>query len=339
LPDRIHRAFTLSLVVLLCHTGPTAWAGDPVGSGVGASSVESIGIRLLEAPVARRHDPRALVYVVDHVRPGTSFRRRMLVRNGSDTARRIRLYPAAADVRDGNFLIFSGHTSNELSDWISLDRDSAVVPAHDSAEFQATVSVPRSASRGERYAVIWAEVGSRSDSAHNVGVTSRVGIRVYLDVGPGGEPPSDFQITRVTAVRTEAGVPRLVATVHNTGERALDLSGSLRLRDGPGGSSAGPFPVRGGVTPAPGETVPVVVALNPGLPDGPWTATLALHSGQVQRQVTMRVTFPPPGQAHDVSLGSRLLSPLSIGGSVAILVLLLSVVLLRRRRRARARVT
>ena len=301
----------------------------------GPSSAGSIGIKLLEAPVARRHDPRALIYIVDHVQPGTTFRRRMLVKNGSDTARRIQLYPAAAGVKDGNFLIYSGHASNELSDWISLDRGSVVVPAHSTAVFRATISVPRSASRGERYAVVWAEVNSRPDGTHNVGVASRVGIRVYLDVGPGGEAPSDFRIVRLTAIRTRAGVPELVATVHNAGGRALDLLGTLRLSDGPGGSSAGPFPIRPGVTPGPGESVPVIVALNPKLPNGPWTAKLTLHSGRVERSVTVRVTFPPPGGVRDVSLASRLISPLSIGGLVAALVLALSGVLLWRRHRRR----
>jgi hypothetical protein len=52
--------------------------------------------------------------------------------------------------------------------------------------------VPVNLRNGERYAVLWAQVVSPKDSRHNVAVVHRVGVRVYLDVGPGGEPASDF---------------------------------------------------------------------------------------------------------------------------------------------------
>ena len=46
----------------------------------------------------------------------------------------------------------------------------------------------------------------------------------------------------------------VLATVHNTGGRALDMNGTLQLPAGPGGLSAGPFPANLGVTLAIGDT-------------------------------------------------------------------------------------
>src|SRR5206468_3639121 len=105
-----------------------------------------------------------------------------------------------------------------------------------------TIAVPRTASEGERYAVVWAQTSGPSTGA-NVTQISRLGVRVYLDIGPGGEPASSFEITEVTADRTPDGTPRLTAQVRNTGARALDVTGTLTLSDGPGSASAGPFQV------------------------------------------------------------------------------------------------
>lgn len=45
--------------------------------------------------------------------------------------------------------------------------------------------------------MVWAETASTGSG--NVRRVDRVGIRVYLDVGPGGEAPSDFAIGPGTA--------------------------------------------------------------------------------------------------------------------------------------------
>jgi hypothetical protein len=68
-----------------------------------------------------------------------------------------------------------------------------------------------------------------------------VGLRIYLDIGPGGEPPSDFQINDLAGARTTSGTPEVVADAHNTGGRALDMTGSMSLTNGPGSLSAGPL--------------------------------------------------------------------------------------------------
>ena len=135
------------------------------------------------------------------------------------------------------------------------------------------------------------------------GVTrvSRVGIRVYLSVGPGGEPASKFEIESVTAARDAAGDPMVRGTIRNTGGRALDLSGTLRLSEGPGGLSAGPFPLVLGTTLGIAETEPVSFKLDKQLPNGPWKAHLEVTSGLLTETAQATITFPDFGTAEAVA--------------------------------------
>jgi hypothetical protein len=80
--------------------------------------------------------------------------------------------------------------------------------------------------------------------------------------------------------------------VHNTGGRALDLSGDLRLDHGPAGLSAGPFPATPGTTLAVGDHESVTVLLDPQLPAGPWDVAVRLVSGLLTESATGRLTFP-----------------------------------------------
>lgn len=69
------------------------------------------------------------------------------------------------------------------------------LPPRGTAVVTATIAVPPRASRGERYAAVWAEVSSpKSHGKGKIALVNRVGIRTYLDVGPGGDPPTDFAI-------------------------------------------------------------------------------------------------------------------------------------------------
>src|SRR5438067_258369 len=83
-----------------------------------------------------------------------------------------------------------------------------------------------------------------------------------IDVSKRGAPKNDFTIDSLQAVRGKDGTPAVLAKVHNTGARALDMRGSLQLSDGPAGLSAGPFDAQLGTTLAPGDTAPVVVPLD-----------------------------------------------------------------------------
>ena len=65
-----------------------------------------------------------------------------------------------------------------------------------------TIRVPRDASPGERYGVVWAETRAAPAAGDGITQVNRVGIRLYLSVGPGGPPAANFKIDSVAAKRT-----------------------------------------------------------------------------------------------------------------------------------------
>ena len=311
----------------------TATTGSPQGSPAG-----SIGIRLLDAPVADRIDPRARIYVVDHLAPGTTIHRRVQVSNTTTSPAHVTLYAAAATIARGSFLGAAGHMANELSNWTSVQPGSVDVTSGGTATALVTVTVPGNAAPGERYGVVWAEVRSAPNPAGGVVEVNRVGIRLYLSIGPGGAPAPAFTIDSLTAVRAPDGRPSVVASVHNTGGRALDMAGSLSLSAGPAGLNAGPFPASLGVTLAIGDTEPVTIALDPQLPPGPWNATITLRSGLIVHQAQATLTFPAAGVS-GAAVTTTKSDPRWMAPLIALAGLLLAVVawpaLLRRRRRPR----
>jgi hypothetical protein len=251
-----------------------------------------IGVQLLDVPTAARLDPRARLYIVDHLAPGAVIHRRIRVSSSSRSTERVALYPAAAAVGQGTFRVADGHARNALSTWTSVAPARSTIVAGGALTATVTIAVPRDAAEGEYYGVTWAEV--RSSKATNNGIVqiNRVGIRTYLSVGPGAAPAAAFVIRSLTARTSADGRPTIAATVRNTGGRALDMSGALRLASGPGGLSAGPFPAVLGVTLAIADTETVVVPLDRRLPAGPWDARVTLRSGLLVHTRRATVTFP-----------------------------------------------
>ncbi|KLL11381.1 peptidase [Protofrankia coriariae] len=297
----------------------------------------SIGIRLLDAPTNERDNPRARIYIVDYLPLGAVIHRHIEVTNKSGSEARLTVYPGAASVENGTFNIAAGRTPNDLTTWISLDPGTLVLPPGASAPVTATITVPRDASPGERYAGIWAETTAPASQDKGVVEVNRVGIRVYLAVGPGGPPAPNFTIDSLTPKRLSDGRPALTAQVHNTGGRALDMSGELTLTEGPGGLNTRPFPAKLGTTLAPGQTEPVTVVLDSQLPDGPWKARIHLKSGLTEQSAQATVTFPRrPGAAVPVKTTSTASRNYLIGAiDIAVLLLApLGFTILRRNRRA-----
>ncbi|WP_182882704.1 peptidase [Microbispora sp. H10949] len=296
MPDRPVRGLAaagLFVTAVLAPVAPAAATGDDAhGNRQGR-----FGIRLLEIPENRLDDPRSHAFIVDHVNPGTTFTRRLEVFSTSSSRQHVDLYAAAAQVGDAGFRFAPARTPNELTSWMRLDRTAVELPPHGHVPVTATVAVPPAASKGERYAVIWAEISSASPGpSGNVALVNRVGVRTYLDVGPGGEPPTSFRIGEVTAGRTDDATPRLVAEVGNRGERAVDLEGEVRLSEGPSALSAGPFRSARATTLPPGGHGQVTVLLGHDLPAGPWRFRLTLRSGRVSRTATGTITFPAAGE-------------------------------------------
>ena len=329
------RRLLASFVVVGAFLAPAT----PAFSAQGANKHPGLGIRLLEAPTALADDPRAHIYIIDHLAPGTVIHRKVQVSDGTTNPLDISLYAAGSDIKGGLWSPFTGHQQDELSQWITVTPSLVHLDPGESAVVQTTIEVPADASAGERYAVVWAEAQIPGTSP--VKEVARAGVRAYLSVGPGGAPPTDFRIDSLSGARTEDGRPAVLAQVHNVGGRAIDLNGSLRLTDGPAGLSAGPFPAKLGTTLAPGQSEPVTVVLDKSLPAGPWNSRIVLQSDLVKRAAKATITFPsgdgvvgPPVKAVPVPLtkNRHVLVPLAI-----LLIVLAAIALLlwlwRRRRR------
>jgi hypothetical protein len=341
----------LSALMLLLAAGPLVTAASAsAGTAVPAVSASAgtapsvapapgeFGVRLFDVPVADLHNPRGLRYITDFLPSGTVIHRRILVLNEESQTAHFTVYPDAAKITHGDFIGDAGHTRSELTSWISVQHPSLTLGPHSSTLDTITIRVPRHATRGEHYGEIWVQqVGHRRTSG-GVGITevARVGIRIYLAVGHGA-PPTRFAITSVTGRRSASGQPLVVAHVRNTGGRAVDLSGQVRLSAGPGGITAGPFPEQQIITLAPGQADNLVFALKKSLPSGPWLATVTLVSGFTTRTAHSTIQFRGGQQAATAGWAHRLMT---WGGSLiaALGVLALALVLVRGRGRRTGRV-
>ena len=274
----------LSVVVVLAAPAAMAQVELPPG----------IGIRLAEVPAEMADDPRAQNYVIDHVDAGTTIERRIQIANGDPVDFDVEMFAVGATVEDGVFRPEAEREQNDLASWISVDPTSLSLPSQETADLTLRIDVPEDAEEGEQFAVVYAE-RQPDDVESGIGFAQRTGVRVYLSVGDGVAPVPDFEITAFTATRSDAGEPGLRATILNTGGRALDLEGDVRLDDGPGGIAAGPFDVEIGTTLLPGASEEVELLLDPDLPDGPWLATLDVRSGLLERQAVATITFPEAG--------------------------------------------
>jgi hypothetical protein len=321
-------AFMLVTVVLTvaATTLTTVLAGSAqAASGLGPAR---FGIRLVDVPVDEANNPRAFRYIIDHLNPGTTIHRRVQIANLGASAARITVYPDAAVIRGGYFIGDVGETPSELTTWITVSRPSVSLAPNARAMVTVTIRVPRTASPGNLYGVIWAQETGLGKTGYGINVleVNRVGIRIYLSVGPGGPPPVNFDITSITATRSASGQMQVLAQVHNTGGQAIDASGYLKLTDGPGGLSAGPYQETG-VTLAPGQSEPIKVVLDKQLPNGPWRALIELTSGITQRSAVATIDFSPAAGANYLIIAVILLI-------VLVLLAGLAVWLIRRNRRS-----
>lgn len=266
-------------------------AGPATETATPAPKPSGLGIRLLEIPTVLKDDPRALTYIVDRVAPGTEINRRVRVENNTGSPQTVRVYPGAAQIKDGSFTGDGADSQSDLTRWAAVDRQELQLAPGEPADVLATIKVPADAPEGERYGVFWAEIRSAS-SAGSVATVNRVGIRIYLSVGPGGGKAADYTVTSIAAARDADGNPQINALVTNSGGRALDVNGGLSLTGGPGGLSAGPFELQKQTTLAPGEAREISFPVPREIPNGPWNARITLKSGLLERQAEGQVTFP-----------------------------------------------
>lgn len=326
-------AALVGLLALVLGTAPASAAPAPPPPG--------LGVRLLDAPTARENDPRARAYIIDQVRPGATFVRHVEVTNGDPGPMDVLVYPTTATIEGGSFTFGGRGQPGEVPQWVSVAPTALHLASGGRATVTVTVAVPHDAPSGEVYGGIVAE--RPAQPGRGITVALRAGIRLYLSVGAGGEPRSDFVIDSLTAARDRTGAPYVLAQVRNTGGRALDLSGTLKLTGGPGGLSAGPFRADAGTTLGLGQSEPVTVPLDRAIPAGPWTATLDMQSGLLRRRATATITFPATAGTTSAAVPAKDV-PLykdkgAVGTLAAALIGILALVMLilfllwRRRRR------
>jgi hypothetical protein len=288
----LSRSQAAGLLLLAAIVFPVSGAVASL-SGQQAAVTGGIGIRLFESSAAARQDPLARSYIVNRLPPGASVQRQVEVTNGTASVANVSVYPAAAALLHGQFAFAGGHSRNELSSWTSVSRPTLRLSPGAKAIETVTIHVAKDASSSERYGVVWAEVSVQgSGGSRGVTLANRVGVRMYVSVGPGGAPPLDFVIGPLSAKRASSGDALLVAKVHNKSRRTIDIRGSLTLAHGPGGVRAGPFSAKLALPLSPGATKLLTVRLDRRLPRGPWRAELRLQSGTIRRVATAQIMFP-----------------------------------------------
>ena len=320
---------------ILSILSPVASAATSSGLSAAPAPPGSFGIRLVDVPVSEAGNPRALRYIIDYLPTGTVIHRRILIENEEERTARFTVYADAAFITGGQFIGYAGATRNELTNWISVQHPTVTLAAGASVMDMITIRVPQGATRGEHYGVIWVQQTAKVRTrGPEFGVTevSRVGVRLYVAVGRGGAPPTSFDITSVTGHLTDAGLPVIVAHVNNTGGRAVDLNGSARLTDGPGGTSSGPFPAQRIVTLAPGQSWNMTFAAPKSLPDGSWRATVTLASGLATAKATATIQLSTIVAAQ-AALSAMQWIWLALGGLVLALVVAMGWYARQHRRR------
>jgi len=270
------------VVVLAAAAGIFFPAAAVAATALPTSQVpQRFGVRLVDVPVSEAGNPRALRYIIDFLHPGTVIRRRILIVNQESRPSTFLVYPDAAMIEKGAFIGDAGATRSELTTWITVQHAHVTLAPGASAFDLVTIKVPRIATKGEHYGVIWVQQSSHEHSRRGFGVieVNRVGIRIYLAIGRGGVPPTRWTVGSIIGHRTQKGRQYLSADVDNTGGRAIDVTGTLRLSGGPGGVSAGPFQMSQTFTLAPGQSIDVTFPVPRALPVGPWLASIKTVSG------------------------------------------------------------
>jgi hypothetical protein len=289
----VKRSLFIALLVAMgaLVLAPASWA-----SGDSAHATKSkpgtVGIRLVPLSGSSSSNPLASSYIVARLAPGARLTRTVEIDNATNKVAHVAVYVAAANIIHGKFIFSSGHRANSLTGWTSVSDHELALTPHSQAFDVVRVRVPISAPSGAQFAVVWASVSASPRSGVGITLVSRVVVRMYVTVGPGGSAPPSFTMTSLAAARSTSGDALVVSEIHNTGAITLDLTGVLLLTHGPGGLSAGPFAATMGSLLSPASSEPLTVQLSPNFPRGPWHATLRVSSGTFTRSRSATLNFP-----------------------------------------------
>ncbi|GAB2642592.1 hypothetical protein ABI214_13515 [Prescottella soli] len=285
----------LALVASIGAASVTVVHADPVFTTSGGGLV---GVRLLDPSPGVGFESQN--YIFDNVQPGAAIKRRVEVSNDIDKPRTIEVYTGAAAKRGDQYTVQDRGTTNRLTGWTSVDKQTLTLARGATAVVTVTITVPADAPVGTQYGVVWVQAAA---DGSGLSTGSRVGVRVYPTVVPPSGQTADFTISGLTAERDSAGRAVVVADVRNTGSWALDLDGELTLV-GPEGLTVGPvYPDAATIARGATGKVRFVIANSADLPSGPWQASVKLRSGPIEHAHSGTVDFPAAGTGTG-SLGS-----------------------------------
>jgi hypothetical protein len=289
----MRRSPLIALVVLVGAVTMTPSALASAGSStVSNQGPSTLGIRLVAPPSSPANTPLTNAYIVDQLMPGDSLSRTVEIDNNTNASSLISVYVAAANVVGGTFTFAPGRSANGLSSWSSLSSDTLQLAPHSETFDTVTIHVPRNASQGNRNAVLWAAMSASPTAGQGITLISRVGVRMYLAIGPGGALQSRFSLGPLSTQRSASGKSLVIAEIHNSGKSTLNLNGDLVLAKGPDALNAGPFAATlGAILPA-GASEQVTVVLDSNIPRGPWRADLKVRSGRDVESSIATITFP-----------------------------------------------
>ena len=253
---------------------------------------QRFGVRLVDVPVAEAHNPRAYRYIIDYPPAAAVIHRRIMILNEESHPAHFTVYPDAAQISHGSFVGDDGATRSELTSWIRVRHPQLTLRPHSTGTDMITIRVPRAPTRGEHYGVIGFEQRPAATRPRVSRSTRWPGLGPDLPGGrPGRRAADQFHHLRRHRAPHPPGALVITAQVRNTGGRAVDLDGTAWLTGGPGGTSAGPYPVRQVITIAPGQSYPVTFIPGRRLPAGPWHARISLVSGFTQRTASATILF------------------------------------------------
>lgn len=175
--SRLKKRVTAAILFLMFISFmSSSYASDPNLSSGG------ISIRISEISSSERNNPLARLYIVDHLYASSTITRRIEVTNTSNVEQFVSLYPAAADLINGEFVIANGRAINELTSWVQVTPPYAQIAPGDYLTVEVAIHVPAIVTPGVKYGVIWAQMSSSLADSGLVNV-NRVGIRMMIPVG------------------------------------------------------------------------------------------------------------------------------------------------------------
>ena len=139
-------------------------------------------MRIAQVPSEVVGIPFANAYIVFKLLPEKTYSEKIAVANTTNSPMSVSLYPASATYIQGVFLPLEKILPDGLASWTTVDPKTAKIPAHTELVATVTIKVPAGAISGQQYGIIWAAT-STSPNSNALGGVSRVGIRMYDQVG------------------------------------------------------------------------------------------------------------------------------------------------------------